>query len=519
MTPLAQALPALAMVIGFAMPGIRQVRLAAALLAIQSAATAVAAIAVRQPLLALPPLILAALVWVAPGRVIAPQPSTLPIGGIKPALVAGATLIVLSQSLGALALPLCVSMLGILLAATRRGSWMRVMALVQMQNGVVLAACITEGASPLLVMACCALPLPLPLLLLLPLPLGIGLMARRREGRPGPDRWSVARDWLPYLDLAASMAVLAATVLVPLSPLSSAFAPLLGLDAVFQSYARRNKTSLPPRTRILAFFTAALVVAAACASQPIMVWLAVLAASGTHFARAPTRRPDDALLAFTGAGVLLFGLLTLGPPFAIVGYFCIFAGIVAVCAVVPDLAVPLIVLLLRLAIRTPWPAAVSGLGLAIALSALAVCAVGLARRRSIAALYLAQTSTAAIALCLGTPDGRFAALALLTLLILTRTATRVAPVTPLANAALAGGPPLGVFPGLVLVTLALAGQNPWLLLPVGAAFVPILLSIRPGPISVHPSLAWLPFGLALLAGYGAPDGLIRWWHMLTAGQG
>lgn len=509
MTALAQAMPALAMVIAFAMPGIRQVRLAAALLAIQSAATSVAAVALHQPLLALPPLLLAALVWFAPGRVIAPQPSTLPIGGIKPALAAGAILIVLSQSLGALALPLCVAMLGILLAATRHGTWMRVMALVQMQNGVVLAACITEGASPLLVMACCALPLPL----------GIGLMPHHRAGRHGPDRWAFARHWLPYLDLAASVAVLAATVLVPLSPLSSAFAPLLGLDAAFQSYARRNKTGMSPRTRILAFLTAALVTAAACTSQPIMVWLVVLAAIGAHVARAPTRRVDDALLAFIGAGVLLFGLLTLGPPFAIPGYFCIFAGIVAISAVVPDLAVPLIVLLLRLAIRTPWPATVAELGLTIALAALAACAVGLARRRSIAALYLAQTSLAAVALCLGTPDGRFAALVLLTLLVLTRAATRGAPVPPLADAALAGAPPLGVFPGLVLVTLALAGQNPWLLLPVGAAFVPILLSIRPGTVSLHPSPAWMPLGLALLAGYAAPDGLIRWWHMLTAGQG
>ena len=33
-----------------------------------------------------------------------------------------------------------------------------------------------------------------------------------------------------------------------------------------------------------------------------------------------------------------------------------------------------------------------------------------------------------------------------------------------------------------------------------------------------PSIAWLPLLLAILAGYFAPDGLVHWWHVLTAGS-
>ncbi|HBK04672.1 MAG TPA: hypothetical protein DDZ81_02280 [Acetobacteraceae bacterium] len=515
MTALAQAMPGLALVMGFALLGIRQVPAAAILLAIQSAATAGAAIAVHQPLLALPPLLLAALVWFVPGRLIAPPPRTLPIGGMKPAMAAAAILTVLCQSQGILALPLSVLLLGVLLAATRRSAWMRVMALVGMQNGIVLAGCFTASISPLLVGACCALPLPF----------GVGLVLHRHYNRQRPShpprRWLVARGWLPYLDLAASMAVLAAAVLVPLAPLSSAFAPLLGLDAVFQSYARRNKAALAPLTRVLALLTSTFVVLAACSSQPVATWLAVLAAIGTHFLPVLNRRLDGAVLAFVGAGVLLFGLPLIAAQPTILGYFCLFAGIVAIAAAVPELAVPLAILLLRLVIQAPWPPAATALGLTIALAALAACVVELSRRRSIALLQLIQTSIAAVALCLGTPDGRFAALVLLTLLILTRAATRLTnqPTAAMSTVALAGVPPLGVFPGLVLITLALADHHAWLLLPIGAAFVPVLLAIRPFAVSLSPSPAWLPLGLALLAGYFAPDGLVHWWHLLTTGQG
>jgi hypothetical protein len=33
-----------------------------------------------------------------------------------------------------------------------------------------------------------------------------------------------------------------------------------------------------------------------------------------------------------------------------------------------------------------------------------------------------------------------------------------------------------------------------------------------------PSIAWLPLLLAALAGYFAPEDLVNWWHILTAGR-
>ena len=83
---------------------------------------------------------------------------------------------------------------------------------------------------------------------------------------------------------------------------------------------------------------------------------------------------------------------------------------------------------------------------------------------------------------------------------------------------------MGVFPGLVLVVVTLSAYDPWLLLPLGAALIPIVLTEFPGRIAdiaprmKIPSVAWLPLVLAILAGYFAPDGLVHWWRVLTAGS-
>jgi hypothetical protein len=326
---------------------------------------------------------------------------------------------------------------------------------------------------------------------------------------------------VPYLDLAASLGVFAATVLVPLVPLSSAFAPLLGLDGVCRSYARRNRPVMPPSSRLLASLTTTMIVVAACTTRPIMMWLAVLIAIGAHLLPILNRRVDAAVLAFSSAGVMLFGLLLLAGQPMILGYFCLFAGIAGIVSVVPDLVLPLGILLLRLSIQGPWPPAASALGMAMAVFAMVACAVRLRRGHSIASLQLVQASIAFVGLCLGTPDGRFAALIVITLLILARAASRLAgpESKALPTAALLGIPPFGVFPGLVLVTLAISGHVPWLLLPVGAGFLAVLLTTRFRTDSLVPSPAWLPLALTLVAGYFAPDGLVRWWHVLVAGQG
>ena len=145
---------------------------------------------------------------------------------------------------------------------------------------------------------------------------------------------------------------------------------------------------------------------------------------------------------------------------------------------------------------------------------------------STAVLLFSQVAIAAMAICMGRADGRFAALVLLILIILTRSAVRLSlgPVATLARAGLGGVPPFGVFPGLVLVVLTIAGHEPWLLLPLGLAAIPILAAAVPRhlpdawPLASIRSIAPVPFVLALLAGYCVPDGLSHWWHVITAGR-
>jgi hypothetical protein len=517
MTALAQGTAGLALVMGFALLCIRQIGAASILLAIQSCAVAVSAVALQQPVMAVAPLCLAAGVWFAPGRFVSLEPRTEPVGGAKLGVGAGALLAVLCQSQGVLALPLAVILLSVLLAATRRHPLMHVMALVGVQNGVVLAACLTAkpDAPPaaLLAVAC----------FLLPLTLAGGILASTLTQHGGK-----RPDWLGWIDLGLSLAVFAATLLVPLDSLASTFAPLIALDGVMRSCQRQKRNGLSPAARCLAFLSNVFLIAAVCPPDPLIAWLAVLAAIMTSLQPILMRWWDNAVLAYLGAGVALFGLLASGS--SILGYFSVFAGFAALAAVVPDLAVVVVILILRLANQAPWPPSAQAVGVAIALIALLTCAIflrGRSPRSALTLLQRSQASIAALSICLGQASGRFAAVVLLVLLILTRAATRGTdgPAAGLAIAGLGGVPPLGVFPGLVLVVLALANHDAWLLLPVGAALIPILLSSLPrsvpsfAPRAALLSVGWLPLALALLAGYFAPDGLVRWWHVMTAGRG
>jgi hypothetical protein len=93
----------------------------------------------------------------------------------------------------------------------------------------------------------------------------------------------------------------------------------------------------------------------------------------------------------------------------------------------------------------------------------------------------------------------------------------------LARAGLAGLPPLGVFPGLMLVVLAFSSHAPWLLLPLGVAVIPILLAGLPARLpavslrTAMLSAGWLPLVLAALFGFFTPTELVLWLAALTAG--
>jgi hypothetical protein len=216
---LGQGMAGLALVMGFALLCIRQISAASILLAVQSTAVAVSALVAHRPLMAIPPVLLAVAVWFTPNQLTTLEARTTPLGGVKLGVAAAAVLAVLCQSQAALALPLAVILIAALLAATRRHPLMHVMALVGLQNGVVLAA--THPAM-LLPLACIALPLPLAAGILIP---------HLRLGK--------TTAWIGWIDLALALAILAATILVPLDSTASIFAPLLGLDGALRAWPFR----------------------------------------------------------------------------------------------------------------------------------------------------------------------------------------------------------------------------------------------------------------------------------------
>jgi hypothetical protein len=320
---------------------------------------------------------------------------------------------------------------------------------------------------------------------------------------------------------------------VPLDSLASIFAPLLGLDGVLRACLRRNRSGLTMARRASALAQTGFTVLAVCAPNLIIAWVAVLAAMAMALLPTLSRRWSSAVLGFLAAGLALFGMLLLAatppvPTSPVLGAFSLFAGFAAIAAVVPDLAVVLVILILRLANQLPWPPGVDAIGAGITVVALLACATLLTspeRSHRPTLLLLSQASIAALTICIGQAEGRFAALVLLVLLIPSRSAARFTrgPAATLALAGLGGIPPLGVFPGLVLVVLAMSAHDPWLLLPLGAALIPIVGASMPRHLPTFParpaipSIAWLPLLLAVLAGYFAPDGLVQWWRVLTAG--
>jgi hypothetical protein len=523
MTALSQGSAGLALVMGFALLVTRQVSTAAILLAVQSGAVALAAVLLHQPLLAIPPLILAGGAWLV--RHDTPDPRTAPAGGAKLGIAVGTVLAILCQTLGVLALPSAIILLSVLLAATRPHRLMQTMALVAMQNGVVLAGSLVSPAeilpaALLFPIACVALPLPLAAGLLIPAIV--------------PWRFTRTAAWFGWIDLGLALtilalALLAATLVVPLTSLAAVFAPLLALDGVLRSIVRRGRPTMSAARRGAALAQTGFTVLAVCAPNLVTAWLAVLAAITMALLPRLSRRWDAAILAFLAAGLSLFGILLLPVAPPMIGWFSLFAGFATIAAIVPDVAVVLVILILRLADQMPWPPGIESLGIGIAVIALLACALLLAnpvRSRRVSLLLLAQASIAALTICSGTADGRFAALVLLILLVLTRAAARITDgfAASLALAGLAGVPPLGVFPGLILVVLAWSANDPWILLPLGVALIPIVLAGRPRQLPdfalrlAIPSIGWLPLLLATLAGYAAPDSLVHWWHILTAGR-
>jgi hypothetical protein len=316
-------------------------------------------------------------------------------------------------------------------------------------------------------------------------------------------------------------------LLVPLGALASVFAPLIAFDGVVRAWIARTGDGIRPWRQVAALLQLGFVLLAVCASDPILSWLAVTAATAAALLPTAAGQRDRLVLASIGAGLALFGTLTLPVDPLLSGYLGLFAGYAMLAGSVPDLAIPLLVLMLRSAVQIEWLPEAGPLGTGVALTALLSCSALLIRRRRGRAniLLLAQASIAGLAIATAQPDGRFAACVLLILLSLTRTASRAPgePAALLSVAALAGLPPIGMFPGLVLVLLAVSSHSPWLLLPLGPALVPILLAGLPRrlpAVSLRPallSIGWLPLALGALFGLFAPMALVRWLAAVTMG--
>lgn len=147
MTSLAQGSAGVVLVVAFALLGVRQTSAALLLLTVQAVAAAVAVSMQHQVAAAGAVLILQAIA--APlllrrllGRIGGSQ-TTVPAGGTKLAVIAGAVLTVLALPSGALGLPLAVVLLAMLLVATRRQPVIHLAGLLAAQNGLVLAAAAT----------------------------------------------------------------------------------------------------------------------------------------------------------------------------------------------------------------------------------------------------------------------------------------------------------------------------------------------------------------------------------------
>ena len=149
-------------------------------------------------------------------------------------------------------------------------------------------------------------------------------MTRRRRS---------SAQWLGWIDLAVSLSVLAATLVVPLDAVASIFAPLLGLDGVLRSCRRRKRGAISPLKRGLAVLASLFLVLTVAIPDPVTAWLAMAGAISVSLLPTLARRWDDAVLAFVGAGIALFGQLLLASGPAMLGYFSVFAGFAMVACV------------------------------------------------------------------------------------------------------------------------------------------------------------------------------------------
>lgn len=467
----------------FALLPVRQVAAVPILLTVQSVAVAIAAGLTEHPAMAIPPVLLTGLVWRMRTIVAAPRMANS-IRGVKSAIIGAVVLAILCQSSSVPGVPLAIVLISMLLATIQGNPLVRLAALVGMQNGIALAGCMML-TPPLLPFAC----------LLLPLPFAASLTMKRRA--------LPARPWTRWIGLVLAVSMFIATLTVPLNAYASVFAPLIAFAGVLRAWSTRARHT--PVRQTATVLQLGFTLLAICATTPIAVWLAIVAAIFAALYPTLARRRDTAVLAVSAAGLALFGLLTL--PLSLVSYFSLFVGYAVIAACVPALGVPLVILLLRQTSLVALPNAAATLLLSLAVAALLTCSILVmtsARKNPLKWLDVNHIASAVLPLGLGRGDSRFATLVLIVLLILTDAAV---PAVICAEAVL--------FPGLALVVLDIAKHDPWLLPALAVGTIP-MLSAFGIPKALPPPSSMIPIVLALLFGFCAPDSLVHWLQALTA---
>jgi hypothetical protein len=515
MTPLAHGSAGLALALCFGLLRTRQDGITATLLLLQSLFVAFIATAGAHVILACIPVLLALSVWIIHDRTERRVLSGSASAASPVTMVIGCGLAALSLSQGAVSGPLAMLLLGVLLAATRTDLLAPVTAMVVAQNAIVVLAC--QSTQDDLLLPCAGLLLVAPVLLPV-----IGV--RRRLVADTAVAFSPA--WIGWVRFVAAIGLLLTTILVPLDPLAAVFAPLLAFDGAMRAWAQRRRRARPVNGHAIALLRTTALVLSVAGFNPLTTWFCVTAAAVLAILPAHERLRSALTLTCCAAAFTLFGTMaSLSNP--VVGALCLIMGTAMLAALVPDMAVPLMVTILRLSNAPGWPSAAAWLCDGIAIGGLLACAVLIrqwAAVHRLALLHLAQAAIALLAIGLNNADGRYAAMTLLVLLTLTRAASRFGsdPAAIVARIGLSGLSPIGVFPALVLVVLAVSGQGPWLLVPLGIGLSLITPAALPArlpafrPADQLLSAAWLPLALALMFGFFAPDPFAHWLRMVTA---
>ncbi|MBS0639686.1 MAG: hypothetical protein JSS43_07430 [Proteobacteria bacterium] len=515
MTALAQGGAGVALVLCLGLLATRQVATITVLLGVQALAVAASAAAREQLVLAGLTLLGNGVTAVCLLRRQAPgfDGTAPPLGGAKFGILAGALLAALCQTKGAMAEPLAVILLSLLLAATRRHALLHLAGLISLQNGLALAAAMAE-VPPL-----AALPGFLPAL-----PYAAALV----EDRLRADRHRLStrlRPMLGWTQVAIVAVLLVGTMFAPSDPIGRSFAPLVAAWGLASAWSRRRRR-LRLADRLADLLKLAAMLVAVSVSAPVVSLVALAIAMAAAMLPTVRRRLDDLLLGCCGVGLTLFGLLTLPLEPGVVPAAALLFGLAAMVAVVPALGAPVLVLPLRLSVHGAVSGAAAALLTAVSVAGLLACAVVLLSGPArLAPMRLAQTALIALVLSLHTPSAAFTAAVLLILLLLSDAAVLLARAdgdrlaAAAATAALAGLPPLGLFPGVVLAAIRLAATSPWLLAPAGLALAATMRAALPArwppPRRALPSLAWLPLLVALGFGYAAPDALLSWLRSMT----